>query len=146
MFYYCEAQKLEIKYYPSFHLNGRIIIMCNGDTCTLRLDVVDRKDSSKMWWSETQVVPIKYLTEVKNILETASHLPSYRSQYFCADGMSVSGIFESDTSRNEFVFDCMPNKKGIIQYDFLLQNNKTMRKVLKNRKSKRYVRVLREYL
>jgi len=144
MFHFCEAQKLEIKYYPSFHLNGRYIVMCNDKLCTLQFDVIDRKDSSKILISETRTVPDKQIDEVKRLLETARVLSSYHGS--CLDGMQVNGMFKNDTLRNEFVFDCLPNKKGIVQYDFLRQTNKTMLKVLKDRKSKRYVKIIKEYL
>ena len=141
-FYCCEAQKLETRYYPSFHLNGRCFIICKDiDSCTLQLDVIDRKDSTKIIWSETRFVSVKYMNDIKKIFETANNLTSTKP--YCLDGMYVSGVFESKDSYYEFVCHCP--FKGI-QYDFLKQIHKTMRKTLKDRKSKRYIRVIREYL
>ena len=90
--------------------------MCTDKLCTLQLDVIDRNDSSKILISETRNVPVKQLDEVKRLLETARILSSYHGS--CLDGMQVNGMFMNDTLRNEFVLYCLPNKRGIVQYDY----------------------------
>ena len=106
----------------------------------MQLDVIDRKDSTKILWSETKVVPEKYLEEINRILGTAKHITS--TEPFCFDGMYIIGIFENDTLQYKFVCHC-PFEE--LQYVFVKQTIKTMLKILKNRKSMRYVRVIREY-
>ena len=145
IFHHCDAQKLEIKYYPSFHLNGKCVITYNDKgTCVLQFDIIDRKDTSKVWWSETRTVSVKYLEDINRMFEIANNLSSYKS--FCMDGIQIVGVFESDTLINEFVFHCLSKRERNIQYDFSKQSITTMLKVLKDRKSRRYVRVIREYL
>ena len=127
VFHYCEAQKLEIKYYPTFHLNGRSVIMCNGDTCILQLDVFERRDTSRIWWSETKVVSAKYRNDIRRMFETANQLTSTEPN--CFDGMLVIGVFESDTSYHKFVCNC-PFED--LHRDFVKQTIKTIQKVLSN--------------
>ena len=141
VFHYCEAQQLTIMYYPSFHHHSKSLIMCNGDTCILQLIVIHREDSSNILLSETRFVPVKYINDIKNIFEIAKNLTSTKPN--CLDGMDISGKFESDNLHNEFVCYCPFSG---LQYDFARQSITTMRKILNNRKLKRYTRALKQYL
>ena len=141
VFRYCEAQQLVIMFYPSFHHYGKSLIMCNGDTCTLQFIVIHRKDSSIILLSETQFVPVKYINDIKKIFEIAKNLTSTEPN--CFDGMDISGKFKSNNLHNEFVCYCPFSG---LQYDFARQSITTMRKILNNRKLKRYTRALKQYL
>ncbi len=141
IFSYCAAQKLEIKYYPTFYTKGICTFDLKGDSCILRLDILAGKNSSEIWFSETKVVPSIYIDNVNSLFEMAGQFTT--TEPFCFDGMYLDVLFKSSLIKNEFQLNCP--FQGI-HYDFSKQSVDIMRKVLKERKSRRYLRIIKQYL
>ena len=141
LFHFCNAQKLEMWYYPALHLNGKSTMICNGDSCTLQFDIIDRKDSTNILWSELVLIPPEKIDEIRNLIDKASVI--YDSESYAFDGIWITGCFTNDTTQH--YFKLMQPASNSPEGVFCITVIKTILKTVQNRKTKGYIRTLKEY-
>lgn len=138
----CGAQKLEVKFYPAFHNNSIGIFYCYNDSCGIELKIYDRHDSSKIIWSEKRYLPRGTFKKYMDFFADVEKLCD--ENVIGLDGITVKGEYVEENEIKRFNF--WSPSKGTKKHELFKMTVATLRKYMKAKKSKAYLRRLNLYL
>jgi|ERR1041385_3550846 hypothetical protein len=138
------AQKIEMLFYPAFHNYSRCYVTRINDSYTLQLDIFKKRDTNAIIYSETDTIPLELYQKLINFFE--ENIVSDRllgSNQIGLDGIEVIVRYKDDNEIKEFKF--WSPEKTTNENKFCKTVITTLRKFMKNKNSKRYLRVLKMY-
>jgi len=136
-----ETQRLELKFKPSFHNYSKCIIYCVDDTCKIQLDIFRFRDTTTVISSEVKLIPYETFKQLKELAKSEEIIASYD---MVLDGIGIEVKYSDDIDIKSFRFSS-PDK-GTKQYELVNMALSSLRELMQDKSSKKYLRALKKYL
>lgn len=138
----CYAQNLEVNFNPAFIMKSKCIINCDYDsTCELKFIIFQHKDSSKIICSETILCPIELVKQYVTFFKKYESFEDEKK--FGFDGIYIVGKYQGYNKTINFKF-WSPSETSK-ENELLKMLYISLKKYLKTKNSKRYLRLLKQY-